>query len=299
MPGSWLAVAMRRFHVRGFSDYRRMIDDVRPDLVSVVVPTHLHYPVAAHALERGVSVLVEKPIAATVEEATSLARLARARGRLLAAGHVERFNPAVIALKQRVDSGTLGQLYCLHARRIGPFPPRIRDVGVGLDLATHDLDAMRYLVDAEVERAYAETRACIGRPHEDLLVGIIRFRNGVVGTIDVNWLTPAKVRELSVTGECGMYLVNYLTQELYFYENDYSPVTWDPLRAQTGVSEGTLTRLKVQKREPLRAEYEDVLTALRADRPPTVSAEDGVAVLRLAHQLIGSSRAEEVVACGR
>jgi UDP-N-acetylglucosamine 3-dehydrogenase len=292
-----LAQAVRRFHVPGFVDYRQLIRESCPDLVSVVVPTSLHYAVASYALEHGVNVLIEKPITPTVAEALTLTQLARSRGRTIAVGHVERFNPAVIALKQLVTEGSLGQIYCLHARRIGPFPPRIRDVGVALDLATHDLDAMRYIVDAEAERAFAETRQCTGLQHEDLLFGIIRFKTGALGMLDVNWLTPTKVRELCVTGQYGMYLVNYLNQELYFYENDYTPVTWDALRSQVGVSEGTMTRLKVQKREPLRAQYEDVITAVRKDVAPTVTAEDGVAVLRLAHQLIGSTHVGEVVAC--
>lgn len=292
-----LACAVRRYHVAGFADYRRMIFETCPDLVAVVVPTHLHYEVASYALERGIHVLIEKPITTTEEEALALIDLEHRHGVTITVGHVERFNPAVIALKRLLASGSLGQIFSLHARRIGPYPPRIRDVGVALDLATHDLDAMRALIGSEVERVYAETQRRVERQHEDLLFGIIRFANGAVGMLDVNWITPTKVRELSVTGEHGMFLANYLTQELYFYENDYSPTTWDALRTQMGVSEGTMTRLKVEKVEPLHAEYEDIIAALGAGRSPTVTAEDGLAVLRLAHRLIGSTHAGEVVAC--
>jgi predicted dehydrogenase len=274
-----------------------MVFETCPNLVVVAVPTHLHFEVASYMLKRGIHVLIEKPIATTVEEALALIELEHGHGATIAVGHVERFNPAVIALKQLLASGSLGQIFSLHARRIGPYPPRIRDVGVALDLATHDLDAMRSLIGTEVERVYAETQRRIERQHEDLLFGIVRFANGIVGMLDVNWITPTKVRELSVTGERGMYLANYLTQELYFYENDYTPTSWDALRTQLGVSEGTMTRLKVQKVEPLRAEYEDIIAALEAGRSPTVTAEDGLAVLQLAHRLIGSTRAGEVVTC--
>src|SRR5262249_43631508 len=267
-----------------------------PDLIVVVVPNHLHYEVASYALERGIHVLIEKPIATTEQEALSLIELGRRHGATIAVGHVERFNPAVVTLKRLLAAGSLGQIFSLHARRVGPYPPRIRDVGVALDLATHDLDAMRSLIGAEVERVYAETQRRVERPHEDLLFGIVRFANGVVGMLDVNWITPTKVRELSVTGERGMYLANYLTQELYYYENDYTPTTWDALRTQLGVSDGTMTRLKVQKVEPLRAQYEDVFAALAAGSAPTVTAQDGLAVLRLAHRMIGSTRVGEVVA---
>ena len=277
--------AMSRFHVVGFTDYREMVEKTQPDLVAVVVPTHLHFEVASYILERGISVLVEKPMASTIEEALALIQLARVGRAKLAIGHVERFNPAILAVKQHLVAGELGKVFHLHARRLGPFPPRIRDVGVTLDLATHDIDIMRYLADSEVQRVYAETQRQIHSTHEDLLLGVLRFMNQVTGVLDVNWLTPTKVRELSITGEKGMYLVNYLTQDVYFYENDYTPTTWDALRSLTGVSEGTMTRLKIQKAEPLHLEYEDVFAAIRQDTSPTVSGEDGVAVLKVVGQL--------------
>jgi len=279
--------AMGRFHVAGYPDYRQMIEEVHPDLVAVVVPTYLHFEVASYLLEQGINVLLEKPITNTIEEALTLIQLARVHGAKLAVGHVERFNPAIMEVKRQLVAGELGQVFHLHARRLGPFPPRIRDVGVTLDLATHDIDVMRYLADAEVAHVYAETQRRIHTRYEDLLLGVLRFSNDAIGVLDVSWLTPTKVRELSITGEKGMYLVNYLTQDLYFYENDYTPTTWDALRSLTGVSEGTMTRLKVQKVEPLRLEYEDVITAIHKDILPTVSGEDGLAVLQVVNQIMG------------
>src|SRR6266571_1950201 len=287
-----LKQAVGRFHIRGYSDYREMVEKARPDLVAVVVPTHLHFEVASYVLDQGINVLVEKPMTSTVEEALALIQLARVRGVKLAVGHIERFNPAVIAVRQHLVAGELGKMFHLHARRLGPFPPRIRDVGVTLDLATHDIDVMRYLADAEVAHVYAETQRRIHTRHEDLLLGVLRFTNQAIGVLDVNWLTPTKVRELSITGEKGMYLINYLTQDVYFYENDYTTTSWDALRSLTGVSEGTMTRLKIQKAEPLRLEYEDVIDAIRNDAMPTVSGEDGVAVLRVVLQLSGSTYRE-------
>lgn len=288
-----LQLAMHRFHVAGYTDYRRMIEETHPDLVAVVVPTHLHFKVASYVLDSGINVLLEKPMTSTIDEALALIQLAQIRGAKIAVGHIERFNPAVIQLKQRLVAGELGQIFHLHARRLGPFPPRIRDVGVTLDLATHDIDVMRYLADAEVKHVYAETQRRIHNKYEDLLLGILRFTNDAIGMLDVNWLTPTKVRELSVTGEKGMYLVNYLTQDIYFYENDYTPTTWDALRSLTGVSEGTMTRFKVQKAEPLRLEYEDVFKAIREDAVPTVTGEDGLAVLKIVFQLAGTTTKED------
>lgn len=291
-----LSRAAARFHIPGFTDYRDLIAETQPDLVSVVVPTHLHFEVAAHALNAGISVLIEKPITTTVEEAKSLIAIANIRGVHIAVGHVERFNPAIIALKRLLDSGALGKVYHMHARRLGPFPPRIRDVGVILDLATHDLDVMRYLTGSDVMRVVAESQQRIHQSHEDMIIGLLRFSNDIVGVLDVNWLTPTKVRELTVTGERGMYLVNYLTQDLYFYENDYTATNWDALRSISGVSEGTMTRLKVPKGEPLRLEYESVLKSLGEGGPMIVSGEDGLAVLASAIEIRAAAYAKEEVA---
>jgi predicted dehydrogenase len=278
--------AMSRFHVAGYANYRQMIEHTSPDLVAVVVPTYLHFEVASYVLDRGINVLIEKPITSTVEEALTLIELAQMRQAKIAVGHIERFNPAVIHVKQQLVAGQLGQIFQMHARRLGPFPPRIRDVGVTLDLATHDIDVMRYLADANVEHVYGETQRRIHNKHEDTVLGILRFTNQAIGMLDVNWLTPTKVRELSITGEKGMYLINYLTQDVFFYENDYTITNWDAMRTLTGVSEGTMTRLKVQKAEPLRLEYEDVFAALRDDTLPTVTGEDGVAALQVVLQLL-------------
>ncbi len=289
MVPATLQHAMHRFQIPGYSDYLQMVEQTQPDLVTVVVPTQHHFAVASTLLKRGVHVLVEKPIASTLEEALTLNQLALLHGVKLAVGHVERFNPAIIELKRRLLNKELGQIFSLHARRLGPFPPRIRDVGVTLDLATHDVDVMRYLIDAEVRHVYAETQRRLHTTHEDLVFGVLRFTDETLGMLESNWLTPTKIRELTVTGERGMFLVNYLTQEVYFYENDYTASTWNELTRLTGVSEGTMTRLKIQKAEPLRLEYEDLLRALRTDSLPTVTGEDGLAVLRVVLQLMAST----------
>lgn len=282
-----------RFGIQCYADYREMIAATKPDLATVVVPTNLHFDVASHIVDAGVNVLVEKPIAATVEQARQLVELADQRGIRLAVGHVERFNPAVVELKRLLDAGGLGAIFSLLARRLGPFPPRIRDVGVIFDLATHDLDVMRYLTGSDVVHVSAETQRRVHEMHEDMVLALVRFANDAVGVLDVNWLTPTKVRELSVTGERGMYLVNYLTQDLYFYENSFvAGATWDGATTPIGVSEGAMTRLVVRKAEPLKLEYEDIVRALRTDSDVTVTGRDGMAVLQVAHQLVEVAEAD-------
>ena len=290
-----LARAISRFHVEGYSDYRLMVERARPDLVAIVVPTSQHFEIARYMLEHSLHVLVEKPLASSVEQAQILVTLARRQGVKLAVGHIERFNPAIREVKRRLEAEELGNLFHLYARRIGPFPQRIGDVGVALDLATHDIDMMRYLTNEEILRVYALVQRRLHATCEDALFGMLHFANGVVGGLDVNWLSPTKIRELSITGEQGMYVVNYLTQDVYFYQNDYTTMNWDALRSFKGMSEGTMTRLKIQKAEPLRLEYLDVLAAILQDSPPTVSGEEGVAVLAIVHQLADASLANSSI----
>ncbi|MGH2611352.1 MAG: Gfo/Idh/MocA family oxidoreductase, partial [Tepidiformaceae bacterium] len=195
--------AVGRTSIPGFPDVTTMLRETRPDMVSVVVPTMAHESVALQCIEAGVHVLVEKPIAATLEAGARIAAAAEAKGVVLTIGHIERFNPAVRELKTRLDQGQGGRVLQLRARRVGPFPHRIRDVGVIHDLAPHDIDIMRYLLGDEIVRVYAEARSHIATGNEDLFAGMITFRGGTMGIIDINWLTPTKERTLTVLCEKG------------------------------------------------------------------------------------------------
>jgi predicted dehydrogenase len=278
----------RRFRVPTFADYRNLLDQARPQAVSVVVPTRLHHEIAAAAIASGCHVLVEKPIASTHEEGADLIERAAGRGVVLSVGHIERFNPAVRELKARLDRGDLGTIFQVHARRLGPFPTRVRDVGVVIDLATHDVDVMRYLLGDEVERVFAETARRVHTDHEDLLSGLVKFSNGAIGVLDVNWLTPTKIRELTVTGERGMFRVDYLSQDLYFYRNDSIEQTWRPGDGLTRVSEGDVLKVRIERQEALAAELTAFAAAARGESPPIVPAEDGLAALRLAEAIVRS-----------
>jgi predicted dehydrogenase len=293
---------------RTYVDYREMLARERLDLVSVAVPTRLHREVALTALERRVATLVEKPIAADLEEGRAILAAAEKAGCQLMVGHIERFNPAVQELKRRLEAGELGRVFLARAERVGPFPQRTRDVGVVHDLATHDIDVMRFLLASEVERVYAETEAGLRTEHEDLLSAVIRFRSGVVGLLEVNWLTPAKVRRLALVGEAGMFVVDYLTQELLFYERESAGAACLPgqglpgqgpsLAALTGGGEGTMTRIPVEKKEPLRAELEAFVESVARGSPSPMLAEDALAAVEVAARLVESGQTGRVVQVG-
>lgn len=285
----------RLYGVPTYTDFEQMLDAHKPDFVSVTVPTVEHFNTVMKSIDRKIHVLVEKPIAATVDQGRQMAAHAEKNGVFLTVGHIERFNPAVIELKKRLDAGEIGKVFRAQARRMGPFPARIRDVGVIIDLATHDIDILRYVLSADIERAYAEVAQGINTQNEDLMDCVLSCSNGVMATLNINWLTPTKVRELTITGTRGMFLVNYLTQELYFYENDSAPSQWDSLKVLTGVSEGNMVRIKIGQQEPLFAELHHFVQCIKNGQRPLVSGEDGLKALAVAKALVHSGKEHVVI----
>ena len=282
--------------VPAYSDYRELLERERPDIVTVAAPTQEHHSVAVAALEAGCHVLVEKPIAATLAEGEALIARAAALNRKLMVGHIVRFSPSIQALKQHLDAGELGRVFQIVCRRVGPFPARIRDVGVVIDLAPHDLDVMRFSTGEEIVRVFAETEQQIHTAHEVLVLGMVRFRSGISGLLEINWLTPAKVREVVVLGERGMFRADDLTQDLYFYENaEVNGLEWGHLSLLKGVSEGRMVRYPIARHEPLKAELEAFAAAVAEDKPVPVSGADGLAALRLALALVQSGKSQQIV----
>jgi UDP-N-acetylglucosamine 3-dehydrogenase len=250
----------------------------------IAAPTTSHAALAHAAIERGLPLLVEKPLAATVEEGVELVADARARGVPLQVGHVERFNPAVLELGRLLAKGWAGALYSITSRRAGPFPSRIRDVGVTIDLATHDADILSWVAGERPTRVYAETAQRLHATNEDLLFGLMHFPSGATGMLDVNWLTPAKRRQLSVVGELGMFELDYLTQRLTFTSADVGSPTIIDGYATT--FEGNVVVIEVANREPLAAELDAFLAVARSGGRPVVDGEDGLWALAIASALL-------------
>ena len=285
-----------KYSIPAYADYRELLDREKPDVVTVAVPTRYHREVAETAMAAGADVLVEKPIAATVEDAQALIDCAQSLGRHLMVGHIVRFSPAIQALKEHLASGELGKIFQMVCRRVGPFPSRVQDVGVVVDLAPHDLDVMRFISGAEPVRVYAEIQQKIHTDYEDLLTALLSFDNGMTGMLEINWLTPQKVREMAVLGEQGMFRVDDLTQDLFFYENaEANGLTWNHLSILKGVSEGRMLRYPIHRYEPLRAELEAFAVAVLDDTPVPVSGADGLVALRLALAIVESGSTRGVI----
>jgi predicted dehydrogenase len=275
----------------GFPEPLAMIAEADLDAVVLAAPTTSHRTLALAAIERGVAVLVEKPLSATIEEGLEILAAARARGVPVQVGHVERFNPAVLELGRLLGEGWLSTIYAIASRRAGPFPARIRDVGVTIDLATHDADILSWVAGERPNRVYAELAQRIHASHEDLLFGLLRFPSGATGMLDVNWLTPAKRRQLTVVGEEGMFELDYLTQRLTFTR----AVAGGPqlIAGYAPTFAGDVAELPVANAEPLAAELDAFLGVVREGGRPVVDVEDGLWAVAIATSLL------EAAASGR
>lgn len=272
------------------ADYRNVLTRPDVDAVCICAPSHHHTEMVLAAIEAGLHVFVEKPIATTLSDGLRMAAAADEARVKLMVGHIERFNPAVSKLAELIVEGHLGRVFSIQATRVGPLPTRILNSGVTIDLATHDLDIMQFVLGRTITSLYAEARRFLHPCHEDLISCLLRFgADGPVGVLNVNWLTPHKRRELLVVGERGMLSAAYLTQDLWFTESVDAPESWNDLARMRGATEGTATRFALRRVEPLRAELQAFARCVLDDTPEPVSAYDGCRALAAALAVLESA----------
>jgi len=247
--------------------------DLGVDAITVAAPTHLHREVALAAIARGVHVLVEKPIASTVEEGQEIIDAARSAGVTLMVGHVERFNPAVEAIKEAIRGE---DILSIAITRVGPFPPRMSNVGVVIDLAVHDIDLIRWFTDSDIIEVQPQLSSAVAE-REDIALLQFRTASGVLAHINTNWLTPFKARNVTVATRRKYVMGDLLTRqvtECFGFQPDGSY---------------SMRHLSVGHAEPLRSELLAFLQAIRTGTPPAVTGEQGVASLQIAIECLTSS----------
>jgi UDP-N-acetylglucosamine 3-dehydrogenase len=265
----------KQYNTQGFTSYTDMLK-LGLDAVSIVVPTTLHKKVSLDVINSGTSLLVEKPIADTVENATAIINAARNANLTMMVGHIERFNPAVAKMKEIIDSSKLGKLVSISTTRVGPYNPRIRDVGVILDIGVHDIDVISYLYNAKVSEVYAVAGSVI-HPFEDHASIVLRYDGDRAGVVETNWLTPHKTRKFTVIGTDGVAYGDYMEQSVNIHDKDW-------VRAA-----------KIEKKEPLRNELENFLQSCEKRTEPVTTGEDGLHALKVALAAIESYRARTSV----
>ncbi|WP_430645968.1 Gfo/Idh/MocA family protein [Agromyces sp. GXS1127] len=267
--------------------------DQRIDAAVVAVPTGYHEAVALELADAGVHTLVEKPIASDSRAGERVAAAFERNGLVGAVGHIERYNPALQDLRRRLADGELGELYQIATRRQGPFPARIADVGVVKDLGTHDIDLTAWLAQSPYTSIAARTTTRSGRPHEDMVSATGQLANGTITNHLVNWLSPMKERVTVVTGERGAFVADTVSADLSFFENGTQATEWESVAAFRGVSEGSMTRFALTKREPLRSEHEAFRDAILGRAANTVTMREGLTTLRVAEAVVDSARTGE------
>lgn len=237
-----------------------------PDAVTIAAPTHLHRDVALACIARKIHVLVEKPIASSVEEGNEIVTAARNAGVTLMVGHVERFNPAVAAIKQAIKDE---EILSIAITRVGPFPPRMSNVGVVIDLAVHDIDLIRWFTESDIVDVQPQLASAVAE-REDIALLQFRTASGVLAHINTNWLTPFKARSVTVATR-GKYvqgdLLTRQVTECFGFKRDGSY---------------SMRHLSVGHDEPLRAELVAFLDAVRTGNAPAVTGDEGVASLEIA-----------------
>lgn len=259
------------------------------DAAVVAVPTAFHDEVALQLAEAGVHTLVEKPISSDVASGQRIVDAFESRGLVGAVGHIERFNPALQSLRKRLEAGELGEVYQIATRRQGPFPSRIADVGVVKDLATHDIDLTSWLAQSAFATVSAHTALRSGREFEDMVSVTAQLENHVITNHLINWLSPMKERVTVVTGERGAFVADTIVGDLTFYENGTVSTEWESVMAFRGVSEGTVMRYALTKREPLRLEHEAFRDAILGRASSVVTMREGLENVRVAEAIIASA----------
>ncbi len=253
----------RKYKTSYFQDHRQMFGII--DCASVVVPTELHFAVAKDFLENGISVLIEKPMARSVEEAEGLLSTAQQKGLTIQVGHVERFNAAVMALNE-----VQGNVRFIECHRLGPFKKRALDVGVVLDLMIHDIDIILALVKSEIASIDA-VGVNILTDHEDLANVRIRFKNGAVANLTASRVTDKEMRKIRLFKDDCYISLDYVKQESVLYRKINNRIT------------GKLINIK--KEEPLKKELEAFIGCIKSGERPLVSGEEGRDALKIALQI--------------
>ena len=266
------------------------------DVCVVATPTDVHEELGLALAGAGVHTLLEKPLAHDSAAGRRLVAAFDAAGVVGCVGHIERFNAATQSLQQRLGAGALGDVYQVVTSRQGPFPGRIRDVGVVKDLATHDLDLTQWLVGSPYTSVAARTAARAGREHEDLVAIVGSLADGTVTSHLVNWLSPVKERRITVNGSAGSFVADTLTADLTFYANGQVRSVWDDISRFRGVTEGDMVRYALEKPEPLMVELAQFLAAARGEPASVVSLTEGLATLEVAEAVLASAAVEQMVA---
>lgn len=278
------------------------IDDLvaeKLDYCVVAVPTIFHEEIALALAAAGVHAMIEKPLAQDTAAAQRITTAFQDAGLIGAVGHIERFNPALQSARKRLASGDLGEVYQVVTRRQGPFPARIADVGVVMDLATHDIDLTAWVTQQDFTRVSAHTAHQAGREYEDMISVVGQLSGGAITSHLVNWLTPFKERVTVITGERGAFVANTLTADLTFHANGSLENTWSQVAQFSGVTTGEVIKYELERKEPLMTEHEQLRDAVLGKESDIVTLAQGLRTVQVAEAMIRAAKDGSVITLPR
>lgn len=288
------AVVTERSALPIVSSLRELVA-LKPDYCVIATPTFTHEELAIELAINGIHIFIEKPISPTVESALRISEIVSKNKIIGGVGHIERFNAALIEAKRRIKLGELGSVYQISTRRLGPFPSRITDVGVTIDLATHDIDLVKWLTDCNYHSVAAQSARRSGGSNEDLVSCIGKLNNGILINHNVNWLSPLKERKTIITGEKGTYVADTLRSDLVFYENGSILNTQREIAHFQGVTQGQTTIYAFERPEALVTEHQEFIKALLNEESNYVSLQEATETLRVAEAIQESSNSGKTV----
>jgi len=254
----------KKYHTPSYSDYEDLFDKV--DAVSIAVPTSLHYNIAKEFLNHDIHVLIEKPITKTLSEADELINIAKDRKLIIQVGHIERFNPAVLAIEPYLKKPKF-----IECQRLGPFHKRVKDVGVVLDLMIHDIDIVLGLLKEDVVNIEAVGLSTIS-DHEDVANVRLIFQDGTIADITASRVTKDVVRKMRIFQEDSYVSLDYVTQDAAIFRKTDDKIVKE--------------RIKIKKKEPLKKELKSFIECVRTEKKPIVSGIEGRRALQVALEII-------------
>lgn len=258
----------RQYQVNTYTNYRDLLPN-KVDAVSIVTPTSTHYDIAKDFLRNDISVLLEKPIAKTLEEATGLVEEAENSDAIAMVGHIERFNPVIRETKKILESGILGRVISCSVKRVGPYMARIMDVGVVMDICVHDIDLVQYLFNSPKINNISAYGGSVKHTEEDYaFITMTEDGAGTIFNIEANWLTPYKQRRIIIVGSDGLLEGDLIDKTLKVYKSDRTIV------------------YKVDNTEPLKSEIVSFLGSIVTASQPAIDFSSGREVIRLAHKVL-------------
>ncbi|MEM5855595.1 MAG: Gfo/Idh/MocA family oxidoreductase [Candidatus Aenigmatarchaeota archaeon] len=290
----------KKYNCKFYNNYREMLEKENLDIISIAVPTSLHKKVAVDVLNKGIHTLVEKPISYDLRSAKEILKAAKKSRVKLMVGHTERFNPVIRKLKELIEKKEFGEILSIELKRLSLYHPRIRDCGVIIDLGIHDIDLINFLINERLKSIYTVAfHKFVPNPEfEDYANIILNFKNNIIGKIEVSWISPTKVREITLMGSKNCCKVYTLQQKIEITESfleTKNELTWQDYQEFIKKFEPKVKILQEENIEPLQIELRSFVDAVKFDRPVPVDGKDAIKALEIATKAIKSYKTGKVI----